>query len=289
VRGSFLWRNRVVLTGGLMLLLALHLISSGVSPDGRTGRPALVLMEVLRPFQASESALAANFRGFFSDYIDLVGVREENDRLKRTLAQLQSERTHLVELEVENHHLTDLLDLRDALAMPGVAARVIGGDATGLTRTLILSQGSSMGLRPEMAVISTDGVVGKLITVSPNASRVLLINDHNSGLDAIDQRSRARGIVAGAMDDGLIMKYVDRTGDVKPGDAVITSGMDGIFPGGLLVGQVVQVSQEGPGLFLNIAIKPAVDFSKLEELLVLTERPPQPAETTTAANPKAAP
>jgi rod shape-determining protein MreC len=132
-------------------------------------------------------------------------------------------------------------------------------------------------------VISTDGVVGKLITVSPNASRVLLINDHDSGLDALDQRSRARGIVAGAMDDGLIMKYVDRTGDVKPGDAVITSGMDGIFPGGLLVGQVVQVSQEGPGLFLNITIKPAVDFSKLEELLVLTERP------QTAANTKAAP
>src|SRR5271154_3953174 len=194
-----------------MLLLALHLISSGVSPNGRTGRPALVLMEVLRPFQAFESDLTGNFHGFFSDYIYLVGVREENDRLKRTLAELQSQRTRLVELEVENHHLSDLLELREVLAMPGVAARVIGGDATGLTRTLILSQGSSMGLRPEMDVISTDGVVGKLITVSPNASRALLINDHNSGLDAIDQRSRARGIVAGEMDEGLSMKYVDRT------------------------------------------------------------------------------
>ena len=136
-----------------------------------------------------------------------------------------------------------------------------------------------------MAVISTDGVVGKLITVSPNASRVLLINDHNSGLDAFDQRSRARGIVAGVMDDGLTMKYVDRTGDVKPGDAVITSGMDGIFPGGLLVGQVARVSQEGPGLFLNIDIRPAVDFSKLEEVLVLTERPPQAAVANAKAGP----
>ena len=285
MRGSFLWRNRVVLTGGLMLLLALHLISSGVSPEGRTGRPAAVLMEVLRPVQAFESDLTGNFRGFFSDYIDLVGVREENDRLKRSLAQLQAERTHLVELEVENHHLSDLLELREALAVPGVAARVIGGDATGLSRTLLLSQGSSVGLHPEMAVLSTDGVVGKLITVSPNASRVLLVSDRNSGLDAVDQRSRARGIAAGVTDDGLIMKYVDRTGDVKPGDAIITSGMDGIFPGGLLVGQVVRVSQEGPGLFLNIEIKPAVDFSKLEELLVLTERPPQAA----VANAKAAP
>jgi rod shape-determining protein MreC len=283
-----LWRNRVILTGGLMLLLALHLISSGVSPEGRSGRPALMIMEVLRPFQVAEWDLTSNFHGFFSDYINLVGVREENDRLKRTLAQLQAEQTRLVELEVENHHLSDLLELREALAMPGVAARVIGGDATGSARTLIISQGSSMGLRPEMAVISTNGVVGKLITVSPHVSRVLLINDHGSGLDALDQRSRARGIVAGAMDNGLIMKYVDRTGDVKSGDAVITSGMDGIFPAGLLVGQVVQVSQEGPGLFLNIVIKPAVDFRKLEELLVLTERPPQTAGNTTA-NAKAAP
>ncbi|MGA2409674.1 MAG: rod shape-determining protein MreC, partial [Candidatus Binataceae bacterium] len=165
-----------------MLLLALHLISSGVSPEGRTGRPAVVLMEILRPIQAFESDLTDNFRGFFSDYIALVGVREENERLKNELAQLHSERTRMAELEVENHQLADLLELRDALAMQAVAARVIGGDATGLARTLILSQGSSAGLHPEMAVISTDGVVGKLITVSPNASRVLLINDHNAGL-----------------------------------------------------------------------------------------------------------
>jgi rod shape-determining protein MreC len=277
VRGSFLWRNRVMLTGGLMLLLALHLISSGVSPEGRTGKPAVVLMEIMRPAQAFQSAVADNFRGFFSDYIQLVGVREDNDRLRHEVAELQAEHTRLVELEVENHHLSDLLELREALAMRAVGARVIGGDATGLARTLILSQGSWAGLHPQMPVISTDGVVGKLITVSPNASRVLLIDDHNSGVDAIDQRSRARGIVAGVMDDGLMMKYVDRTGDVKPGDEVITSGMDGIFPGGLLIGQVGQVSQEGPGLFLNINVKPAVDFSKLDQVLVLTEKPPQVA------------
>jgi len=126
-----------------------------------------------------------------------------------------------------------------------------------------------------MAVISTAGVVGKLITVSSDASRVLLINDHNSAVDAFDQRSRARGIIAGVVDDGLIMKYVDRTEDVKAGDVIITSGMDGIFPRGLLVGEVVKVSQEGPGLFLNVQVKPAVDFRKLEQVLVLTQQPPQ--------------
>ena len=117
-------------------------------------------------------------------------------------------------------------------------------------------------------------MVGKLIAVAPNASRVLLINDHNSGLDAFDQRSRARGIVAGLLDGGLTMKYVDRTEDVKPGDSVVTSGMDGIFPRGLLVGQITRVSQEGPGLFLNIDIQPAADFRKLEQVLILTRKPP---------------
>ena len=136
-----------------------------------------------------------------------------------------------------------------------------------------------------MAVISTDGVVGKLITVSPNASRVLLINDHNSGLDAFDQRSRARGIVAGVMDDGLTMKYVDRTGDVKPGDAVITSGMDGIFPGGLLVGQVARVSQEGPGLFLNIDDQAGGGFQQARTGTGIDAK----ARRSSAANAKAEP
>ena len=159
--------------------------------------------------------------------------------------------------------------------MQALAARIIGADATEVSRTLILSEGSTNGLRRDMPVISTEGVIGKLIAVAPNASRVLLINDHNSGLDALDQRSRARGIVAGLLNGDLTMKYVDRTEDVKPGDSVVTSGMDGIFPRGLLVGQITRVSQEGAGLFLNIDIRPAADFQKLEQVLILTQKPSQ--------------
>jgi rod shape-determining protein MreC len=122
-------------------------------------------------------------------------------------------------------------------------------------------------------VVSTGGVVGRLILVSPNASRVLLINDHNSAMDAFDQRSQARGIVAGVVDDGLMMKYVDRSEDIKAGDTIVSAGVDGIFPRGLLVGRVARVSQEGPGLFLNVEVSPAVDFRKLEQVLVLTQQP----------------
>ena len=275
VRGTFLWRRRVVLTSGILLLWALHMLSAGLAPGARAAKPSLALLWLLKPVLTIEADIADDTTGFIHDYFDLVNVRQENLRLKEQVAELEGQRTRLAELEVETRHLSELLELRKVLAMQAVAARVIGADATELSRTLILSQGSNGGLRRDMAVISTAGVVGKLIAVAPNASRVLLINDHNSGLDAFDQRSRARGIVAGLLNGDLTMKYVDRTEDVKPGDSVVTSGMDGIFPRGLLVGQITRVSQEGPGLFLNIEFRPAADFRKLEQVLILTQKPPQ--------------
>jgi len=263
------------LTSGILMLWALHLLSAGLAPGARAEKPSLGLLWMLKPVQTVEANIADDSTGFVHDYFDLVNVRQENKQLTEEVTSLESQRTRLAELEVENRHLSDLLELREVLSTEAVAARVIGADATEVSSTLILSEGSNDGLRRDMAVISTEGVVGKLIAVAPNASRVLLINDHNAGLDAFDQRSRARGIVGGVLDGNLTMKYVDRTEDVKPGDAVVTSGMDGIFPRGLLVGQITQVSQEGPGLFLNIDIRPAADFRKLEHVLILTQKPPQ--------------
>lgn len=280
MRSSFLWRNRVVLTTGALLIFALHMLSAGLRPDARASKPSVVLMWMLAPVQAFESSFTGGTASFFQDYFDLVGVRQENAQLKRELAQLQSQRARTVELEVRNRHLSDLLELRDALAMKSVAADVIGSDATGVSRTMVISEGSANGLHRDMAVLSTEGVVGKVIAVAPNASRVLLVNDHNSALDAFDQRSRARGIVAGVIEDGLTMKYVDRSEDIKPGDTVVTSGMDGIFPRGLLIGQVVRVSQEGPGLFLNVEVKAAVDFRRLEQVMILVQPPPPLAVDT---------
>jgi rod shape-determining protein MreC len=281
VRGSFLWRNRVMLTSGLLLILALHLLSVGVRSDARASKPSILLMDALRPIQGFESALTDDAAGFVHDYFDLVGVRQENLRLKQQLVQFESQRALMAELAVQNHHLSDLLELRDALATRAVAANVIGSDATGLSRSLLLSEGASNGLRRDMAVISAEGVVGRLITVASDSSRALLINDHNSALDAFDQRSRARGIIAGVIEDGLRMKYVDRSEDVKLGDTIITSGMDAIFPRGLLVGRVVRVSPESRGLFLTVEVRPAVDFRKIEQVLVLTQKPPRLAAETT--------
>ncbi|MDB5108605.1 MAG: rod shape-determining protein MreC [Candidatus Binatus sp.] len=274
MRGTFLWRNRVLLTSSLLLILSLHFISTGVHPGDLAARPQALVLEAVRPLDAAFAHLTEGGSALYNDYLNLVHVREENARLKVELAKVISDRARLAELEAENRHLSELLELKDVLGLRAVAANVIGSDASGLSHTLILNSGTFNGLRPGMAVLSNSGVVGKIIAASPNASRVLLIDDHNSALDGFDQRSRARGIVAGLVDDGLILKYVDRSQDIHSGDPIVTSGLDGIFPRGLLVGTIKSVHREGPGLFLSVAIAPAVEFRSLEQVMVVTQAPP---------------
>jgi rod shape-determining protein MreC len=276
VKGTLLWRNRVGLTSGLLMILALHLISTGVKPGSIALRPAVATLAALSPVQGAINGIAENSTGFVRNYFDLVNVRRDNERLKSELALMRTNQSRMVELETENKHLTDLLSLNEALGGNSIAANVIGSDANGLARTLVINQGASSGMRVDMAVLSFQGVVGKIIAVSPRASRVLLIDDHNSALDAFDQRTRARGIVAGIVDDGITMKYVERSQDIRPDDVIITSGLDGIFPRGLLIGSIKSVSGEGPGMFLNVTIAPAVDFRSLEQVLVVTQMPEQP-------------
>ena len=279
MKGSFLWRNRVVLTGGALIVLSLYLMTAGVRQGDRVGAPARGMLEVLRPVQTGTANFRAALRSIYHDYLNLVHVREENERLIAELARVKVEQARMAELEAENRHLAELLELRDVLGADAIAANVIASDATGISHTLILGQGSASGLRPGMAVLSNEGVVGRIIETSPHAARVLLIDDHNSALDGFDQRSRARGIVAGLVDDGVIMKYMDRSQDIKARDTIVTSGLDGIFPRGLLVGTVSGVHREGPGLFLAVQLAPAVSFRELEQVLVVRQqRPPLAAD-----------
>jgi len=282
VKSSFLWRNRIMLASGVLLILSLHLLSTGVRPSDRAAAPEGLVMEALRPIQLGSARLADGTITLFRGYIDLVDAERENAALKARIAQFNGEQTASDELKAENRRLAALLDLKQALKLQMVAAEVIGSDATGLSRTLIIARGSDSGLKPGMAVVSSEGVVGKIIAASPHAARVLLIDDHNSALDAFDQRTRARGIVAGVPDDGLTMKYVDRADDLKPGDQLVASGLDGIFPRGMLVGYVNSVRREGPGLFLNVDVSAAVNFRRLEEVLVITEQVPQVSEPAAA-------
>ncbi len=283
MKGTALWRYRVVLTSGVLMIISLHLVSTGVRPGELASRPESAMLEILRPFQLSLARLGEGGSAIAQNYHDLIHAREENVRLRAELARIRGDQARLAELEIENRHLGELLELKDALGADAVAANVIGSDANGIARTLVLGQGAADGLRPGMAVLSIQGVVGKIIATSEHASRVLLIDDHNSALDAFDQRSRARGIIAGLVDDGITMKYVDRSQDLREGDVIVTSGLDGIFPRGLLVGTVRGVSRAGPGLFLGVSVVPAVDFRALEHVMVVRQMPPQIEPTTATA------
>jgi len=276
VKGTLLWRNRVGLTSGLLMILSLHLITNGVKASSIAWRPNVATLSVLAPVQNAINGVAQGATGVVRDYFDLVNVRRDNEKLRAELAEMKTNQSRLVELETENRHLSELLALGDALGGASIAANVIGSDANGLSRTIVISQGSASGVKRDMAVLSFQGVVGKVISVSPHAARVLLIDDHNSALDAFDQRTRARGIIAGVVDDGITMKYVERSQDVHADDVIVTSGLDGVFPRGLLIGTIKNVSGAGPGMFLNVTIAPAVDFRALEQVLVVTQLPEQP-------------
>src|SRR5580704_1197254 len=151
------------------MILSLHLISNGVKAGSIALRPAVATLTALSPVQSAINGVAENSTGFVRNYFDLVNVRRDNERLKSELALMRSNQSRLVELETENKHLADLLSLNDALGGNSIAANVIGSDANGLARTLVINQGSSSGLRVDMAVLSFQGVVGKVIAVSPHA------------------------------------------------------------------------------------------------------------------------
>jgi len=202
------------------------------------------------------------------DAAGLFRRRAEIDWMQSRIEALEEQTVRLEEVEQENARLRDLLAFKERLAGEVLAAAVIGRDATGLARTLTISRGERDGIAKGAAVLAPAGIVGQVFLVSGHAARVLLITDHNSGVDAVVQRTRARGIVEGTVGEGCGLKFVKRTEDLQAGDVVVTSGVDGIFPRGLPIGQLTSVDKRGQGLFQYATVRPFVDFDRLEEVLV---------------------
>lgn len=207
------------------------------------------------------------------DYFALMGVRTENVSLKERLSTLEEQNSKYMELESENSRLRNLLGIVQESNLKGVASRVIGHDPSNWTEVLTIDVGREDGVQAGMPVLDGSGVVGQVVGVGGSSSRVLLLTDHASGIDAIVQGSRTRGVIAGD-GDTCDLAYVLSDEEVKVGDRVITSGMDGAFPKGMLLGVVSDVEQsnkKSDGMFLNITVKPSVNLSKLEDVFVVTE------------------
>lgn len=279
---GFLRVNRLVVAVAVALAVSGGLVL--VSRDDRVRNDAIgrALVDALAPLQQGATLVAT---GVGRLWLGITGAFRTRDQLRALRAQLREQSralVHLREIELENERLRRLLEFRPRVRDTVIAARVIGRDALGASRSFVIDRGTNDGVERGAAVLAPEGVVGHVFLAGRHAARVLLITDHNSGVDAIVQRTRARGIVEGRIGGGCGLKFVKRTESLEPGDLVITSGVDGIFPKGLPIGRITTVDRRGRGLFQYAFVDPAVDFDVLEEVLVVLR---EPRELPPAAGP----
>lgn len=212
-------------------------------------------------------------KGFWSSYAVLRDVKQENAALKDRIANLQRQLNEYREALIANARYRQLLNLKKKNRFKSVVANVVGLDLAPWSATLIIDQGRNSGIRPGMPAMAGPGIIGKVIESGLGFSRIMLVSDYSNAVAAMVQRNRVRGILKGAGHGGCILAYVEKGIDVEVGDQIITSGTDGVFPKGFLLGEVLSVSQ-GPAadLFQDITVKPVMDLGKIEEVMVLMTR-----------------
>ena len=233
------------------------------------------VVETIGPIQKGVHHIFSYVGSFFDEYINLVGVKQENEELKAKISSLESELNNYREAYLANQRLRELLGLKKSLSQwPTLAAEVITWDPSGWFQTITIDKGFLDGIQIGMPVVNAKGVVGKITALSRHYARALLLIDPNFAIDSYIQRNRVYGIVSGYKNGMCRMQYVQQNQDVKEGDVVVTSGMAGYFPKGLPIGTITKIKINKAQLFQEIYVKPYVDFSKLEEVLViLKERP----------------
>jgi len=258
---------------GAAIVLHVALISAQV--NSVSGLPVLqvVTFGSFAELQRMVTGAMTGAQDLWTGYIDLRHVGAENAALKQELQALQIRLQEERAMAQRTQDLRQLLELRQRAELETTAAEIIAAGASPEFRTVTIDKGSTDRLATDMAVISPAGVVGRVILSSPRASKVQLLVDRNAAAGAIVERSRAQGVVVGLGADGLRMDYVPGTADVKPGDLVVTSGIDGIYPKGFVIGTVDTV-ERGFGTYHEIRVRPAVEFSRLEEVLVVLTPPP---------------
>jgi len=263
-------RTGVILAAAMLL----HVVLISAQVNTASGLPVLqvVTFGAFSEVQRGTMALIDGMRGMWSGYIALQRVEEENLALKQELGTLQIRLQQERAEAQRTDNLRQLLELRERAQLDTTAAEVIAGPASPEFQTVTIDKGSSDGLATDMAVISPAGVVGRVILPSGRASKVQLLIDLNAAAGALIERTRVQGVVVGAGSGMLKMRYVPGTADVKTGDLVVTSGIDGIYPKGFVIGTIDQVAGS-VGEYHEINVRPAVDFARLEEVLIVRTPP----------------
>ncbi len=271
-------KKTVLILAGI-LLVTVNIIFLAIAtkrpPAWGVGR---LLLAFVAPFQEVTSRAVRASERVWEEYFRLIAVAQENERLRREL-EAAMERAHRQrEIELENERLRELLGFKQALARPGVAARIVAKDPSSWFNTVIIDKGAADGLTKGLAAVTSRGVAGQIVEVSLHQSKLMLIIDPNSAVDVLIQRNRVRGIVKGTFQEECSLEFVMPEDDVRLGDSVVSSGFDGVYPKGLPVGSVSAVKGQGVGFFKEVRVRPAVDFDKLEDvLIILAPRPFTPA------------
>ncbi len=256
-----------VVVGQIILISAQVNARSGVSLLRAT------VFGAFAEVQRATGAAVQGTRGVWNGYVALRGVREENAvlaaRVRDLSVALQRERA----LAAESRQLRQLLALRDSTTVPTRAAEIVGSSPTADFRTLTINLGTGDGVAADMAVVAPAGAVGRVVTTpSRHAAKVQLLVDRNAAVAVMIERSRVQAIAMGSGENLLRLEYVPGSADLVEGDAVVTSGIDGVYPPGFTVGWVQGIERLG-GSFRSIRVRPAVNFSTLEQVLVVMARP----------------
>ena len=280
IRDFFLFR-RFSLPIFIILFLLFALVLMSLRAKQRKGVDFFdaLVMEICSPFQRGATFVIKTVQGTFQQYVFLINLEEENRMLKQKIGELQEQNYRMKEMKLANERLRKLLQFREKNPSSMIGAEVIGQDPSSWFKSVTIDKGERDGVKKGMAVISPAGVIGQILKTASHYAIVLLLTDYNSAIDSIVQRTRAKAIVEGKGENRCQLKYLLRADEVAVGDVVVTSGLGGNFPKGLMIGEVKKVDKKGHGVFQYAELVPSVDLTQLEEVFVIMEpllpSPPQ--------------
>jgi rod shape-determining protein MreC len=259
--------RRIALACFALLLVALFLLPNQIQGllqylDGPVGHVVGVPLQVI-------ASIDAGIADRWERYVALQGVQEENQQLRKEIEWLRGQHSQLRELSAATERLTALLQFKEQALPTMVAAQVIGRDATNRYRAIILNKGESDGIKPDMGVVTPAGVVGRVVKTTGASSVVLLVTDPSNSIPGLIQRTRDEGIVEGTQQGMARLKYIPLLSTLRDGDRVVTSGLVGGFPRGLVIGTITNIDKQEGALFQSAELMPEVDVGRVEEVLVI--------------------
>jgi rod shape-determining protein MreC len=266
-----MFSKKMVMIIGVIVLIAVNIILLSVFNRRYISyyRPGRIGISLIAPFQRASTSSIRFVRDIWRHYFFIVNAAKENDNYQKALNKAFENNIQLKEFKLSNSRLRNLLNFEKTITDRILSAEVIGKDPSPWFKTVLIDKGKNDGVETGMAVVVPKGIAGQVTDVSSNYSKVLLIIDHNSAVDALVQNDRARGIIKGGSAEQCLFKYVLRKHDIEIGDIVVSSGLDGVFPKGLAVGYVSTVIKPKSGIFQEVTVTPYVDFEKLEEVLIV--------------------